>query len=92
MTTARPGQVELVPFVRSTQLAAVTVAMLVLAVPTAVAQGAADASTIYRLKPDSSFQQPCLCPVLEQAPIQGTFVLVPTGFDGVFPKGTFLWQ
>src|SRR5258708_1744968 len=37
---------------------------------------------------DSTFQQgcfpPCLCPVLVPSAVKGTFVLTPTGFDGLF--------
>jgi hypothetical protein len=46
------------------------------------------APTVYRLNGDSSFERgcfsPCLCPVLIGAPVKGTFVLTPTGFDGLF--------
>src|SRR5512135_3492980 len=45
-------------------------------------------STLYRLNADSSFQQgcfpPCLCPVMIDVPVRGTFLLTPTGFDGLF--------
>src|SRR5207247_7087728 len=27
---------------------------------------------------------PCLCPIMLEAPVKGTFVLTPTGFDGLF--------
>jgi hypothetical protein len=42
----------------------------------------------YELNKGSSFQQgcfpPCLCPVMIRAPVSGTFLLIPTGFDGLF--------
>jgi hypothetical protein len=45
-------------------------------------------STIYRLNPDSTFEQgcfpPCLCPVMIGSSVSGTFLLTPTGFDGLF--------
>lgn len=45
-------------------------------------------STIYRLNPDSTFEQgcfaPCDCPVMTATKVSGTFVLTPTGFDGLF--------
>jgi hypothetical protein len=44
--------------------------------------------TLYRLASSSSFQQgcfpPCLCPVMIGEPLLGTFLLTPTGFDGLF--------
>lgn len=50
---------------------------------------AADASAvIYRLDKGSAYQQgcfdPCLCPLLEERPVRGTFALAPAGFDGLF--------
>ena len=54
----------------------------------ALAQGAPDASTIYRLNADSSFQQgcfaPCLCPIFLGSDLRGTLVLTSTGSDGLF--------
>ena len=45
-------------------------------------------STIYRLNPDTTFEQgcfaPCECPVMIGGKVSGTFVLTPTGFDGLF--------
>ena len=45
-------------------------------------------AVLYQLTKDSSFQQgcfaPCLCPVMIAAPVTGTFLLTPTGFDGLF--------
>ena len=42
--------------------------------------------TIYRLNPDSTYQQgcfpPCLCPLIELHGLRGTFKLTYTGFDG----------
>src|SRR5262245_52991948 len=44
--------------------------------------------TLYRLNQDSTFQEgcfpPCLCPITEAVPVKGTFVLTPTGFDGLY--------
>jgi hypothetical protein len=66
----------------------VVVGMLVLGVPTAFAQGASDASTLYRLNPKSNFQRgcfaPCMCPMFQSTGVRGTFVLTSTGFDGLF--------
>jgi hypothetical protein len=61
----------------------------------AVASGSASVSaqsdsspTLYRLNQESIYQKgcfpPCLCPVQIRAPFKGTFVLTPTGFDGLF--------
>jgi hypothetical protein len=59
-----------------------------LGVSAARAEGMSDASTIYRLNPDSNVQQgcfaPCMCPILLGSGVRGTFVLTPTGSDGVF--------
>jgi hypothetical protein len=48
----------------------------------------AQTGTLYRLNKDSTFQQgcfpPCLCPIMIAVPVKGTFVLTPTGFDGLF--------
>src|SRR6266487_4969861 len=48
----------------------------------------AQTGTLYRLNQDSAFQQgcfpPCLCPIMIAVPVEGTFVLTPTGFDGLF--------
>src|ERR1035437_7535227 len=50
--------------------------------------GASSAATVYSLNKDSTFQQgcfpPCLCPVMVSSAVKGTFVLTPTGFDGLF--------
>ena len=62
--------------------------ILALGVPTALAQGASDAATIYRLNPASNYEQgcfgPCMCPILLGTGVRGTFVLTSTGFDGLF--------
>ena len=59
-----------------------------LGVSAARAEGMSDASTIYRLNLDSNVQQgcfaPCMCPILLGSGVRGTFVLTPTGSDGVF--------
>jgi hypothetical protein len=43
---------------------------------------------LYQLAPDTGFEAgcfaPCMCPVLIQASVTGTFVLVPAGFDGLY--------
>jgi hypothetical protein len=45
-------------------------------------------AVLYELHKGSSFQQgcfpPCLCPVMVSAPVNGTFLLIPVGFDGLF--------
>jgi hypothetical protein len=50
--------------------------------------GANSAATVYWLNKDSTFQQgcfpPCLCPVMVSSAVKGTFVLTPTGFDGLY--------
>ena len=55
--------------------------------------GGANAQTItntvlYRLGKDTSFEQgcfaPCECPVMLAAPVTGTFLLTPTGYDGLY--------
>jgi hypothetical protein len=65
----------------------VAAGMVGLGVPPALAHGASDASTIYRLNADSSFQQgcfpPCMCPIMGTG-LRGTLVLTSTGFDGLF--------
>ncbi len=53
----------------------------------ASAQSAAG-PVLYRLNPDSSFQRgcfpPCMCPVMITEPVKGTFLLTPSGYDGLF--------
>jgi hypothetical protein len=48
----------------------------------------ASGPALYRLNPDSSFQRgcfpPCECPVMITEPVKGTFLLTPTGYDGLF--------
>lgn len=43
---------------------------------------------IYRVEKGSTYQQgcfpPCLCPILDAAPVRGTFTLTFAGFDGLF--------
>src|SRR6266536_5228778 len=64
------------------------VALLLLGVVAVNTPASAQTSTLYRLNEDSTFQQgcfpPCLCPIMIAAPVKGTFVLTPTGFDGLF--------
>lgn len=49
---------------------------------------AAVGSTLYQLNVDSSFMQgcfpPCQCPLMLGVPVKATFLLTPTGFDGLF--------
>src|SRR5437867_10976143 len=74
--------------IRSVQLLAVVAGILAFGAPTALAQGASDAATIYRLNPASNYEQgcfgPCMCPILLATGVRGTFVLTSTGFDGLF--------
>ena len=62
--------------------------LLFLGTAAASVPASAQTGTLYRLNQDSSFQQgcfpPCLCPILIPASVKGTFVLTPTGFDGLF--------
>ncbi len=62
--------------------------LLLLGVIATSIPASAQTSTLYRLNQDSTFQQgcfpPCLCPIMIAAPVKGTFVLTPTGFDGLF--------
>src|SRR6266516_8095705 len=63
-------------------------ALLLWGVVAASTPASAQTSTLYRLNKDSTFQQgcfpPCLCPIMIAVPVKGTFVLTPTGFDGLF--------
>src|SRR6266581_1606835 len=63
-------------------------ALLLLGVVAESIPASAQTGTIYRLNDDSTFQQgcfpPCLCPIMIAVPVKGTFVLTPTGFDGLF--------
>src|SRR5436190_11470283 len=63
-------------------------ALLLLGVVVMSIPASAQTGTLYRLSQDSSFQQgcfpPCLCPIMLAMPVKGTFVLTPTGFDGLF--------
>jgi hypothetical protein len=62
--------------------------LLLLGTAAASVPASAQTGTLYRLNQDSSFQQgcfpPCLCPILPPVSVKGTFVLTPTGFDGLF--------
>ena len=70
--------------------------LFALVVTLAAAVGAVRAQTdlattstgIYRLDKGSTFQrgcfEPCLCPILAEVPVRGTFNLIPTGFDGLY--------
>jgi hypothetical protein len=50
--------------------------------------GTANTSVVYELNGDSSFMQgcfpPCACPVMLGTPVKATFLLTPTGFDGLY--------
>src|SRR3989475_8789887 len=63
-------------------------ALLLLGVVAVSAPASAQTGTLYRLNEESAFQQgcfpPCLCPIMIAEPVKGTFVLTPTGFDGLF--------
>lgn len=59
----------------------------------AAATGGAKAQTVtntalYQLNQDSSFEEgcipPCLCPDIVPVPVTGTFLLTPTGYDGLY--------
>lgn len=61
--------------------------------PLAAAAVIADAASagsglLYQLGSEARFETgcfpPCMCPVLIQEPLEGTFVLVPAGFDGLY--------
>ena len=70
--------------------------LIAFAITLAAAVGTARAQTdltrtsagIYRLDKDSTFQrgcfEPCLCPILAEVQVRGTFNLIPTGFDGLY--------
>lgn len=48
----------------------------------------AGSGILYQLGSEAHFETgcfaPCACPVLIQAPVEGTFVLVPAGYDGLY--------
>ncbi len=54
----------------------------------ALAQSDTTAGTRYRLKKDTSYEEgcfaPCMCPIRILEPVEGGFVLVPTGSDWLF--------
>src|SRR5947208_1116903 len=62
--------------------------VLLLGIGAVSTPASAQTGTLYRLNEDSTFQQgcfpPCLCPIMISVPVKGTFVLTPTGFDGLF--------
>jgi hypothetical protein len=49
-------------------------------------------ATLYRLNPNTAYElgcfPPCLCPDTIMQPVRGTFLLKPTGFDGLFKAFT----
>src|ERR1051326_4003231 len=63
-------------------------ALFLLGVVAESTPASAQGGTLYRLNKDSTFQQgcfpPCLCPITIPVPVKGTFVLTPTGFDGLY--------
>lgn len=66
-------------------------ALLTWAAPAAAQTADASSPAVYRLDPAGSTYQtgcfePCLCPVLAEIPVLGTFVLTPDGFDGDFAR------
>src|SRR6266516_4429341 len=67
-------------------------ALLLFGVVAVSTPASAQTGTLYRLNEDSTFQQgcfpPCLCPIMISVPVKGTFVLTPTGFDGLFDTYT----
>ena len=76
---------------RTSACAALALLALVAATRPAGARTAGDPTptpTLYRLNQGSTYEQgcfgPCLCPVLIDAPVKGTFALTPTGSDGLF--------
>src|SRR5439155_967051 len=76
---------------RTSACAALALLALVAATRPAGARTAGDPTptpTVYRLNQGSTYEQgcfgPCLCPVLIDAPVKGTFALTPTGSDGLF--------
>ena len=62
--------------------------LLLVGIAAASVPATAQTGMLYRMNQDSSYQQgcfpPCLCPILVPVPVKGTFVLTPTGFDGLF--------
>ena len=74
---------------RKSACAALALLALVAATRSAGAGTADDPTpTLYRLNQGSTYEQgcfgPCLCPVLIDAPVKGTFALTPAGSDGLF--------
>lgn len=63
-------------------------ALLMIAAGQAHAQTALTSPTLYRLDRGSTYQsgcfEPCLCPMLEQAPVRGTLRLAPAGSDWLY--------
>src|SRR5262245_5097010 len=70
-----------------TRLPLLALAALALAAAPAAAQPG-DAPVVYRLGQGSTYQygcfEPCECPLLQEVPVRGTFVLTPAGSDGLF--------
>lgn len=67
--------------------AACLVSALGVAMPVA-AQTVDPTPTVFRLLENTTFQRgcfpPCICPLMEPVPAEGTFLLEPLGFDGLF--------
>jgi hypothetical protein len=66
------------------------VLLLLPAAPAAAQTLDASSPAIYRLDVGSTYQtgcfEPCLCPILAEVPVRGTFILTPDGFDGDFAR------
>jgi hypothetical protein len=62
--------------------------LVIAAAATVPARAQTKPETLYSLNEGSSFEQgcfpPCECPGMIDVPAQGTFLLMPTGFDGYF--------
>jgi len=70
-------------------VALLTLGLVALSVaPAAAETNPLGGPAIYRLDKDSTYQQgcfaPCECPLLEEVPVRGTFVLTPAGSDPLF--------
>lgn len=78
---------------RATLLLSAVALVLVAASAPAIAQSATDSlPVLYRLDKGTDYQQgcfpPCLCPVMFQEAVKGTFVLTPSGVDPLFTNYT----
>jgi len=83
-TTARPARLR-----RAALAFVIAGASLAGAIGTAGAQTVVGTTAaVYRLDKDSDYEQgcfaPCECPVLIRSGVKGTFLLTPSGFDGLY--------